>query len=109
MMEPESVFAASGLIRAAGPVQTPMTVEAVVGHVEALSAALSRTLEGKVDAALLERARSVHRASMADYLAGRGVLAAGAGVLAGLFGQHTRQEQFNHRHTRPCERGVIGR
>ncbi|WP_369243650.1 hypothetical protein [Streptomyces sp. R41] len=95
VMEPESVFAASGLVRALGPAQTPMTVEAVVGHVEALSAALSRTLDGTVDSALLERARAVHRASMADYLAQRGDLAAGAGELASLFREPTLQEQFD--------------
>ncbi|MEV5477868.1 hypothetical protein AB0L66_36875 [Streptomyces sp. NPDC052207] len=95
VMEPESVFAASGLDRALGPVQAPMTVEAVVGHVEALSAALSRTLDGTVDGALLERARAIHRASMADYLAQCGDLAAGAGELASLFREPTLQEQFD--------------
>ncbi|AZM73514.1 hypothetical protein D1J63_00005 [Streptomyces sp. KPB2] len=95
VIEPESVFAASGLVRALGPVQTPMTVEAVVGHVEALSAALSRTLDGTVDGALLERARAVYRASMADYLAQRSDLAAQAGELAGLFRETTPQEQFD--------------
>ncbi|WP_406840724.1 hypothetical protein ACICHK_39220 [Streptomyces sp. AHU1] len=59
-----------------------MTVEAVVSHVEALG----RTLGGTVDGALLECARAVHRASMADYLARRGDLAAaGAGEPASLF------------------------
>ena len=95
VMEPESMFAASGLVRALGPVQTPMTVEAVVTHMEALCAALGRTLDGKVDGALLERARAVHRASMADYLAQRGTLAAEAGQLAGLFREPTLQEQFD--------------
>ncbi|WP_328443333.1 MULTISPECIES: hypothetical protein [unclassified Streptomyces] len=95
VMEPESVFAASGLVRALGPVQTPMTVEAVVSHVEALSAALGRTLDQAVDGALLERARAIHRVSMADYLAQRGDLAAGAGELAGLFREPTLQEQFD--------------
>ncbi|MET8182374.1 hypothetical protein [Streptomyces sp. NPDC005336] len=95
VMEPESVFAASGLVRAFGPVQTPMTVDAVVTHLEALCAALGRTLDGKVDGALLERARAVHRASMADYLAQRGTLAAEAGQLAGLFREPTLQEQFD--------------
>ncbi|MET8860038.1 hypothetical protein [Streptomyces sp. NPDC004579] len=50
------MFAASGLVRALGPAQTPMTVEA---H----SAALGRILDGTVDWALLERARAIHRAS----------------------------------------------
>ncbi|MDL5198606.1 hypothetical protein [Streptomyces sp. ALI-76-A] len=95
VMEPDTVFAASGLVRALGPAQTPMTVEAVVPHIEALSAALGRTLNGKVDAPLLERARAVHRASMADYLAERGDLAAEAGYLADLFREPTLQEQFD--------------
>jgi hypothetical protein len=95
VMEPESVFAASGLVRALGPAQTPMTVEAVVTRIEALCAALGRTLEGKVDGALLERARAVHRASMAGYLAQRGDLATEAGQLAHLFCEPTRQEQFD--------------
>ncbi|MFJ4473124.1 hypothetical protein ACIP2X_37310 [Streptomyces sp. NPDC089424] len=95
VMEPESVFAASGLVRALGPAQTPMTVEAVVTYVEALSAALAHTLDGKVDGVLLERARAVHRASTADYLAERGDLAAEAGQLAHLYRAPTLQEQFN--------------
>ncbi|WP_060905157.1 hypothetical protein [Streptomyces scabiei] len=95
VMEPESVFAASGLVRALGPAQTPMTVEAVVTHVEAFCAALGRTLDGMVDGALLERARAVHRASIADYLAQRGGLATEAGQLADLFGGPTLQEQFD--------------
>lgn len=95
MMEPESVFAASGLVRAFGPAQTPMTVEAVVAYVEALCAALGRTLDGKVDSALLERARTLYRASMADYLAQRAGFAAEAGQLAGLFREPTLQEQFD--------------
>ncbi len=95
VMEPESVFAASGIVRALGPAQTPMTVETVVGHVEALSTALGRTLDGKVDTALLERARAVHRASMTDYLAKRGILAAEAGALADLFREPTLEEQFD--------------
>ncbi|MFE5214089.1 MULTISPECIES: hypothetical protein [unclassified Streptomyces] len=89
------MFAASGLVRALGPAQAPLTVETVVDRVEALSIALSRTLGGKVDAALLERARAVHRASMADYLAERGGLAAEAGQLADLFREPTLQEQFD--------------
>ncbi|ATW46669.1 flagellar biosynthesis protein FlhF [Streptomyces peucetius] len=76
VMEPESVFAASRLVRALGPAQAPMTVDAVVMRIEALCAALGRTLDGKVDGALLERARAAHRAPMADYLAERGDLAA---------------------------------
>ncbi|MEV6020296.1 hypothetical protein [Streptomyces sp. NPDC051997] len=64
VMESESVFTAGGLFRALGPAQTPMTVEAVVGRVEGLSATLSRTLDQGVDGALLECARAVHRASM---------------------------------------------
>ncbi|CAM5658859.1 MULTISPECIES: hypothetical protein [Streptomyces] len=95
VMEPESVFAASGLVRALGPAQAPMTAETVVTRVEALSTALGRTLDGTVDAALLEQARAVHRASMADYLAERGDLAAGAGALADLFREPTLQEQFD--------------
>ncbi|MGW4034656.1 hypothetical protein ACWEFL_36070 [Streptomyces sp. NPDC004838] len=116
VMEPESAFAASGLVRALGPAQAPMTVEAVVTHVEALCAALSRTLDGKVDGALLERARAVHRASMTGYLAERSGLAAEAGQLTHLFREPTLQEQFDqtgrqlllalgmelvHRHARP--------
>ena len=95
VMEPESVFAGSGLVRALGPARTPMTVEAVVTRVEALCAALGRTLDGAVDGALLERARAVHRASMAGYLAQRGGLAAEAGQLADLFREPTLQEQFD--------------
>ncbi|MET7801053.1 hypothetical protein [Streptomyces decoyicus] len=95
VMEPDTVFAASGLVRALGPAQTPMTVESVVDRVEALSIALGRTLDGRVDAALLERAKAVHRASMADYLAQRGDLAAEAGALADLFREPTLQEQFD--------------
>ncbi|PJF01963.1 hypothetical protein CUT44_00695 [Streptomyces carminius] len=95
VMEPESVFAASGLVRALGPAQAPVTVDAVVTRVEALCAALGRTLDGKVDDALLERARAVYRASTADYLAQRGDLAAGAGQLAGLFCEPPLQEQFD--------------
>ncbi|MFF3359383.1 hypothetical protein ACFYWN_44015 [Streptomyces sp. NPDC002917] len=96
VMEPESVFAASGLVRAVGPVQTPMTVDVIVTRAEALSTALHRTLEGKADSALLERARAVYRASMADYFAQRGELAAEAGPLAGLFRERTLQEHFDH-------------
>lgn len=95
VMEPESVFAASGLARTLSPAQTPMTVETVVGHVEALSAALGRTLDGNVDSALLERARAVRHASMADYLGQRSELAADAGTLAGIFDEPTLQEQFD--------------
>ncbi|MEW2400343.1 hypothetical protein [Streptomyces sp. NPDC046862] len=62
-----------------------MTVEAVVARAEALCAALGRTLDAKVNVAMLERARAVHRASTADYLAERGDLAAEAGQLAHLF------------------------
>ncbi|WP_429638070.1 hypothetical protein, partial [Streptomyces auratus] len=79
-------------------------------------AALGRTLDGKVDDALLERARVVHRASMTDYLAHREVFAAKAGELAGLSRSPTLQERFDavggelllvlgmefvHRRTRP--------
>ncbi|MGW1045014.1 hypothetical protein [Streptomyces sp. NPDC002547] len=88
VMEPDTVFAASSLVRALGPAQTPMTVETVVGHVEAHSIALSCTLDGKVDGALLERVRAVHRASMTDYLV------AEAGALADLFREPTLQEHF---------------
>ncbi|GHD35565.1 hypothetical protein GCM10010313_83030 [Streptomyces violarus] len=95
VMEPETVFAASGLVRALGPAQAPMTVDAVVTDVEALRTALCRTLDGKVDRGLLERARTVQRASMADYLAVRSGLAAEAGQLAGLFREPTLQEQFD--------------
>ncbi|GCB53552.1 hypothetical protein [Streptomyces sp. NL15-2K] len=95
VMEPDTVFAASGLVRALGPAQTPMTVETVVARIEAFCAALGRTLDGKVDAALLERARAVYRASMADYLAERGGLAAEAGQLADLFREPSLQEQFD--------------
>ncbi|MEU6104153.1 hypothetical protein [Streptomyces flaveolus] len=95
VMEPETVFAASGLVRALGPAGAPMTVDTVVTHVEALRAALSRTLDGKVDGALLERGRAVHRASTADYLAVRSGLAAEAGQLADLFRRPTRQHQYD--------------
>jgi hypothetical protein len=95
VMEPESVFAASGLVRALGPAQTPMTVETVIGYIEALSIALGRTLDGTVDAALLDRARAIHRASTAGYLAQRGDLATEAGQLARLFLEPTLQEQFD--------------
>ncbi|MFE7902381.1 hypothetical protein ACFU3E_33785 [Streptomyces sp. NPDC057424] len=95
VMEPESVFAASGLVRALGPAQAPMTVEAVVTRVEALCAALGRTVDGTVDAALLDRARAIHRASTAGYLAQRGDLATEAGQLAHLFREPTLQEQFD--------------
>ncbi|MFD4023209.1 hypothetical protein ACFWRV_06720 [Streptomyces sp. NPDC058576] len=93
VMEPESVFAASGLVRALGPAQTPMTAETVVTRVEALRDALSRTLDGKVDGALLERA--IHRACTANYLAQHSGLVAEAGQLAHLFGEPTLQEQFD--------------
>ncbi|CAL9674240.1 hypothetical protein SUDANB15_07641 (plasmid) [Streptomyces sp. enrichment culture] len=95
VMEPESVFAASGLVRALGPAQIPMTVETVVARVEARCAALGRTLGGTVDGALLERARAVYRASTADYLAERGDLASEAGQLAHLFREPTLQERFD--------------
>ncbi|MFD9658418.1 hypothetical protein [Streptomyces mirabilis] len=95
VVEPDTVFAASGLVRALGPAQTPMTADVVAAHVEALCAALRSTVDGKVDGALLERARAVHRASIADYLTQRGELAAGAGQLAGLFREPTLQEQFD--------------
>jgi hypothetical protein len=95
VVEPDTVFAASGLVRALGPAQTPMTVETVVGLVEAFSIALGRTLEGTVDGALLERARAVYRTSTADYLAQRGGLATEAGQLAHLFREPTLQEQFD--------------
>ncbi|MCL7382535.1 hypothetical protein [Streptomyces sp. 35G-GA-8] len=95
VMEPESVFAASGLVRALGPAQAPMTVETVIGYVEALSIALGRTLDGKADAALLERARAIHRASTADYLAQRGDLATEAGQFAHLFREPALQQQFD--------------
>ncbi|MET7844515.1 hypothetical protein ACFVY1_46790 [Streptomyces sp. NPDC058293] len=48
-------------------------------------AAFLQSADGKVDGALLEQARAVHRVSMADYLTQRGELAAGAGQLASLF------------------------
>ncbi|MGW1008289.1 hypothetical protein [Streptomyces sp. NPDC002520] len=95
VMEPDTVFAASGLVRALGPAQTPMTVETVVDRIEALSIALGRTLGGKVDVALLERARAVYRASMAEYLTKRGGLAAESGQLVDLFREPTLQEQFD--------------
>ncbi|WP_406721751.1 hypothetical protein OG968_35105 [Streptomyces althioticus] len=95
VMEPETVFAASGLVRALGPAGAPMTVDTVVTHVEALRTALSRTVDGKVDGALLERGRAVYRASTADYLAVRGGLSAEAGQLAGLFREPTLQQRFN--------------
>lgn len=94
VMEPDSVFAATGLVRALGPAQIPMTAETVVGYAEALSAALRRTLDQKVDDALLERVRAVHRASMTGYLAQRAELAA-AGGLDGIFREPTSQEQFD--------------
>ncbi|MFF9286413.1 hypothetical protein [Streptomyces griseosporeus] len=95
VMEPETVFAASGLVRALGPAGAPMTVDTVVTHVEALRTALCRTLDGKVDGALLERGRAVYRASTADYLAVRADLASEAGQLAGLFREPTLQQQFD--------------
>ncbi|WP_432110592.1 hypothetical protein [Streptomyces sp. AA1529] len=95
VMEPETVFAASGLVRALGPAGAPMTVDTVVTRVEALRTALSRALDGKVDGALLERGRAVYRASTADYLAVRSGLAAEAGKLTDLFRQPFLQEQFD--------------
>lgn len=95
VMEPDSVFATSGLTRAIGPAQIPMTVETVVGYTEALTAALRHTLEGNVDGALLEKVRATHRASMSDYLAQRGELAVNAGELHSLFREPDLQEQFD--------------
>ncbi|MFG2785745.1 hypothetical protein ACGFY7_49000 [Streptomyces prunicolor] len=95
VMEPDTVFAASGFVRALGPTQTPMTVETVIGYIEALSVALGRTVDGTVDAALLDRARAIHRASTAGYLAQRGGLATEAGQLAHLFREPTLQQQFD--------------
>ncbi|MFF1566878.1 hypothetical protein ACFVY1_25695 [Streptomyces sp. NPDC058293] len=95
VMEPDSVFAASGLVRAIGPAQIPMTAETVVGYTEALTAALRHTLDGNVDGALLERVRAVHRASMSDYLAQRHELAASSGDLGSLFREPDFQEQFD--------------
>ncbi|MER6151256.1 hypothetical protein ACWGPD_09745 [Streptomyces hirsutus] len=95
VMEPDTVFAASGLVRALGPVQTLMTAEVVATHVEALCAALRAAVDGEGYGALLERARAVHRASMTGYLAQRDELATEAGSLAGLFREPTLQEQFD--------------
>ncbi|MFF0382996.1 hypothetical protein [Streptomyces sp. NPDC004286] len=95
VMEPDTAFAASSLIRALGPAQTPMTVDAVVTHVEALCTALCRTLDGTVNHGLLERARTVQRTSTAGYLAQRGDFAAEAGQLADLFREPSLQEQFD--------------
>ncbi|MDX3550118.1 hypothetical protein PV729_48205 [Streptomyces europaeiscabiei] len=95
VMEPDSVFAASGLTRALGPAQIPMTTETVVGYAQALNAAVRHTLEGNVDGVLLEKTRLIHRASMADYLAQRHELAAAAGELEGLFHEPDLQEQFD--------------
>ncbi|MCX4920096.1 hypothetical protein [Streptomyces sp. NBC_00687] len=95
VMEPDSVFAASGLVRALGPAQTPLTADIAVTRLEALSTALRRTLDRRVDGALLERARAAYRTSTAGYLAQRGDLAAGAGSLAGAFRERTLQDQFD--------------
>ncbi|MBC7274003.1 MAG: hypothetical protein H5T76_35755 [Streptomyces sp.] len=96
VMEPgDTVFAASGLVRALGPAGAPVTVDAVVTQVEALRTALGRTLDGTVDGALLERGRAVYRASAADYLAVGSGLADEAGQLADLFRQPTLQQQFD--------------
>ncbi|MFI1177630.1 hypothetical protein [Streptomyces melanogenes] len=95
VMEPDSVFAASGLIRALGPVQAPMTVDVAVGRAEALHIALQHTQDGHIDASVLERARGGYRASMADYLAQRPQLAATAGPLAGIFHEPNLEEQIN--------------
>ncbi|MFE9069050.1 hypothetical protein [Streptomyces violaceusniger] len=72
-----------------------MTVETVIGYVEALNIALGRTLGGQGDGALLERARAIHRASTADYLAQSGDLATEAGQLTHLFREPTLQQQFD--------------
>ncbi|MFJ9106220.1 hypothetical protein ACIRJM_48275 [Streptomyces sp. NPDC102405] len=95
VMEPDSVFAATGLVRAIGPAQTPMTAQGVVDYAQALGTALARTLDGHVDGTLLEKSRAVHRASMDGYLAQRRELAAGAGALAPLFHEPDLQEQFD--------------
>lgn len=71
-----------------------MTVRTVVNRIEALHAALNRTLDG-VDSALLEQARAVHRSSRADFLTQCSGLAAEAGQLAHLFRAPTLQEQFD--------------
>ena len=67
VMEPESVFAASGHLRALGPTQAPMTVEAVATHAEAGAPRWAAPWWGEVDGTPLERARTVYRASTADY------------------------------------------
>lgn len=95
VMEPDSVFAATGLVRAIGPAQTPMTAQGVVDYAQALGTALARTLDGRVDGTLLDKTRAIHRASMNGYLAQRHALAAGAGTLAPLFHEPDLQEQFD--------------
>lgn len=95
VMEPDSVFGASGLVRALGPAQAAMTAEVVVAHAEAVNIAVQRTLAGRSDAGVLEQARTLHRTSTAEYLAQRRALAAQAGPLADAFREPTLEEQIN--------------
>ncbi|MFF7705404.1 hypothetical protein [Streptomyces lydicus] len=89
------MFTASGLVRALGPAQAPMTVETVAGCTEAISVALRHTLAGKVTGPQLDRVRAVHRASMADYLRQHCELATSVGELTELLRKPTAQEQFD--------------
>lgn len=95
VMEPDSVFAASGMVRAVGPVGAPMTCEHVVAHVEIISLAVQHILSTGVSEQLLEEARAAARAWTADYLAERPGLEAAAGSLADAFRSPTLDEQVN--------------
>ncbi|MGW4759529.1 hypothetical protein [Streptomyces chartreusis] len=95
VMEPESVFATSGLVRALGPAQAPMTAETAAGCTEAISIALRHTLAGKVNGPLLDKVRAMHRTSMSEYLGQRHELASFAGELAAHFRELTLQEHFD--------------
>ncbi|MFD4559656.1 hypothetical protein ACFWP5_35960 [Streptomyces sp. NPDC058469] len=57
VMEPDSVFAASGMVRAVGPVGAPMTYEHAVARAEIISLAVQHVLRASVSEQLLEKAR----------------------------------------------------
>ncbi len=69
VFEPASVFAGTGLVRAAGHPDVAVTVEGFLTYTEAMCTAIRRVRDGGLDTALFDRVRLVHRRTKPDYLA----------------------------------------
>ncbi|UWE10204.1 hypothetical protein [Actinacidiphila bryophytorum] len=104
VFQPAHTFAPSGLTRAIGHPEAPVTVESFIGITEAIKAGISHITgarQGKArdlrpSDAQMERVRRVHRRHMPEYLNRRPIWAAAAPpALQGMFTEPTMQERFN--------------